>query len=113
VGRIDQNNRTDFLSKLKRKWGVESPVQFGLILLVFSITGMTVVFLRQAFFELMGFDEQTSFWLKTVAYLLFIFPAYQILILVYGFLLGQFDFFWSKERRLFLFLVRVFKGKER
>jgi hypothetical protein len=31
---------------------------------------------------------------------LFVFPAYQILILVYGFLLGQFDFFWQKEKKL-------------
>lgn len=30
----------------------------------------------------------------------FVMPAYQVLLLVYGALLGQFYFFWEKEKKL-------------
>ena len=69
----------------------------------------SVVFLRKAYFNLLGFDHNTAFWLKTVAYLLFIFPAYQVLLLGYGTLLGQFRFFWAKEKAMFRALKNISK----
>ena len=97
------------LRRLQAKWGVTSTLQVLAILLVFSLTGLTVVMLRKSLFLWLGFDENTSFWVKTVAYLLFVFPAYQILILVYGAILGQFRFFWQKQKRLARALARPFR----
>ncbi len=74
-------------------------------MIAFALAGSSVVVIRKAYFNLLGFDEFTPFWIKTVAYLLFIFPAYQILLLGYGTLLGQFRFFWDKGKAMF----RVFK----
>jgi hypothetical protein len=91
--------KINFLNKLMQKWELKSPFQVIMVLLVFTLTGSTVVLLRKTLFHFLGFDEQTPFWLKSLAYLLFIFPAYQILILIYGFLLGQFNFFWKKEKK--------------
>jgi hypothetical protein len=102
-----------FIQKLKFKWQLESTLQVFIILLVFSLTGSTVVYLPKFLFALVGFDDTTPFWLKTITYLLCIMPAYQLLILVYGFLLGQFDFFWKKEKKLFFALKRLFTGKPR
>jgi hypothetical protein len=35
-----------------------------------------------------------------------------VLLLIYGTLLGQFKFFWAKERKMLLAIRRVFVGKE-
>lgn len=100
-----------FLEKLKHKWGLKNLFQVILILIVFSLTGMTVVLIRPIIFSWFGFTEQTPFWLKTITYILLVFPMYQILILVYGTLFGQFAFFWEKEKKLFNLITRPFRPK--
>lgn len=102
---------TGYLQKLKLKWELESTMQVLLVLLVFSLTGSTVVFLRKALFDVLGFDASTAFWLKTVTYILFILPAYQIMLLVYGFIFGQFTFFWNKEKKMFNRIKKLFVKK--
>lgn len=99
----------NFVEKLKIKWGLESIFQVIIVLLVFSVTGTTVVFLRKTLFGWLGFDVNTDFWIKTVAYVLFMLPAYQILLLFYGSLFGQFEFFWNKEKKLFSSIKKIFK----
>ncbi len=99
-----------FLEKLKGKWGLKNLFQVIMILLVFSLTGMTVLLIRPLVFSWFGFDDQTKFITKAITYLLLVFPMYQILILVYGVLLGQFSFFWEKEKKLFLAIVRLFRA---
>jgi hypothetical protein len=99
------------LEKLKRKWGLKSLWQVIMILIVFSLTGMTVVLARPVIFSWFGFGEQTPFWIKTVTYILLIFPLYQVLILVYGTLFGQFAFFWEKEKKLFRAISKPFRTK--
>jgi len=100
-----------FLERLKEKWGLKSLFQVIVVLIVFSLTGMTVVLIRPIIFSWFHFDEQTSLWLKTITYILLIFPMYQILILVYGTIFGQFAFFWEKEKKLFKALSRPFRSK--
>jgi len=97
-----------FLEKLKSKWGLESMLQVILILIVFALTGSSVVFLKPLVFKIIGFEDITG-WRGTVLYLLLIFPLYQILLIGYGFLFGQFKFFWDKEKKLFSLLGRLFK----
>ncbi len=109
---MEETKKASFLYKLMNKWQVQSIGQVLLILLTFSLTGSTVVFIRKVLFNFIGFTEATPFWIKTVTYILFIFPAYQILILVYGTLLGQFKFFWEKEKKL-LIRMKILKKEEK
>ena len=71
-----------------------------------------MVFLRGFFFDFVGFGDQTPIWIKVISYLLFIFPAYQVLILFFGFLFGQFGFFWDKEKRMIKAIKRVVISKQ-
>ncbi|MEQ9441497.1 MAG: hypothetical protein RIG62_20815 [Cyclobacteriaceae bacterium] len=103
-----QIENPSFLQKLQTKWKLESIWQVVLVLIVFSATGSTVVMLRKAFFGWIGFDETTSMWLKTITYILFVMPAYQILLLAYGAVLGQFQFFWEKEKKMIRGIKRLF-----
>ena len=89
-----------WLARLQSKWELNSVAQVVIVLLVFSLTGSTVVFLRKALFAWVGFDEMTPWWIKTITYLVFVMPAYQVLLLAYGALFGQFQFFWNKEKKL-------------
>ncbi len=106
-----EGKEASFLERLKVKWGLKSLFQVVMIIIVFSITGMTVVIVRPIVFSWFHYDENTSIWLKTITYLLLIFPMYQTLILVYGALLGQFSFFWEKEKKLFRLIARSFRFK--
>lgn len=100
--------KTGFLARLQEKWALNSIYQVLIVLLVFSLTGSTVVFLRKAFFGWIGFDEATSMWLKMLAYIAFVMPAYQFLLLFYGAIFGQFTFFWNKEKKMLSRMKKVF-----
>ncbi len=91
--------------RLKEKWELDSMTQLWAILAVFTLAGSSVVWCRKGLFWLLSYTEDTPFWLKTITYIVFIFPTYQLLLLFYGFILGQFNFFWKKEKKLF---ARVF-----
>jgi hypothetical protein len=89
----------ELIHKLKERWGVESFGGLLLILFIFGITGMTALYIRTFAFDWLGLNEQTPFWIEFVAWILIVFPSYQILFLFYGFLLGQFEFVWSFEKK--------------
>lgn len=99
------------LEKLKGKWGLKNLFQVIMVLIVFSLTGMTVVLVRPVIFSWFGFDDQTPFITKSITYILLIFPMYQILILIYGSALGQFAFFWEKEKKLLKAIIKPFRSK--
>lgn len=90
---------TKYIEKLKERWGVESYWQVMLILFIFSISGMSSLYVRKFVFDLIGITSDTAFWIKAAAWLLTVFPSYQILFLLYGFLLGQFNFVWKFEKQ--------------
>jgi hypothetical protein len=99
------------LLTLKERWKFDSISQVGLILLTFTLTGTTVLLLKKWLFFAVDYTDQTPILLKITTYVFFIFPAYQILILVYGFLLGQGKFFWEKEKKMLQFLKNLFVRK--
>ena len=88
-----------YVEKLKDRWGVDNGWQVLLIFFIFSITGMTALYVRKFMFGVLGFDASTPTWEKVLGWLFTVFPSYQILFLVYGFLLGQFDFVWQFEKK--------------
>ena len=84
------------VERMKSRWGV-GPGGVVAILAAFSLAGLTTVRLKGPVMGLM-FTEATPGWLQWVVYLVVMLPIYQILLLGYGTLLGQFDFFWSKMK---------------
>ncbi|MEM8566782.1 MAG: DUF6787 family protein [Bacteroidota bacterium] len=88
-----------WLKKLQGKWGV-GPVQVIIILIVFACNGFTVLFLKEPVLSIILPKEDRN-WLFTIAYYVLILPIYNVILLVYGFLFGQFRFFWEFEKRTF------------
>jgi hypothetical protein len=94
----------NWLLKLQQRWKLKSIGQVLLVLVVFACTGTTIMFLKQPILAFLGEGESTSV-LPSVLYYIFILPLYNVVLLAYGFLFGQFDFFWEFEKR---FLSRIF-----
>jgi|688.fasta_scaffold236963_3 hypothetical protein len=93
-----------WIIKLKEKWKLKSALQVVLVLLTFICTGTSVLFIKKPFQQLVGINELQG-WVKTVIYLLAILPIYNIMLLMYGFIFGQFKFFWEFEKRFFKRLI--------
>ena len=89
--------------RLRARWGVGLWGTIA-ILLAFSLAGITVVRLRQPVLAFLLPSDAPS-WLSWLVYLVIIFPMYQTLLLGYGALLGQFDFFWSRLKAVGRFLA--------
>ncbi len=90
-----------FIQKLQERWKVDSPLKVILILTVFALTGSTVVYLKgyvKPHFE--------DLWWFDILYYVAILPVYNLFLLMYGFLFGQFSYFWNFEKRFF---ARIFK----
>jgi formyltetrahydrofolate-dependent phosphoribosylglycinamide formyltransferase len=85
--------------RLQEKWGV-STRQFWILFIVFGLTGTTTAILTRYITSFLGMDA-TTFWLwrilLRVGMLVF---GYQVILLVYGALLGQWAFFWKYEKKL-------------
>ena len=72
----------------------------------FALAGMTVVRLRDPFLDLV-LPVDSPRWVTWVVYPIAIFPIYQIALLAYGALLGQFSFFWEREKAVGRWLART------
>ena len=99
------------LEKLKTKWGLKSNWDIIAILIVFSISGSSIMFVRPVWFNIFGVTDATPMWLKVIIWLAMVFPTYQAFLLIYGFIFGQFKFFWAKEKKMALAIARIFKKK--
>lgn len=97
--------------KLKAHWGITSTAQALVICIVFSLAGMSILPTRKWVFHLLHFDGHTPLWLKSIAWLCVVFPTYQLSLLVYGALFGQFRFFWEKEKKLARAILRPFTSR--
>lgn len=100
------------IEKLKKRWGVETWGGLVLILFIFAITGMTALYVRKFVFSWLGLNAETSLWIEVLAWIVIVFPSYQILFLLYGFILGQFDFVWEFEKKSLHRIKNLFVRKE-
>ena len=95
------------MEKLKARWGISSTWQIIIILLVFSITGSSSLFVGKPVLHLFGLDRVNfapEFLFGGLLYytlrILVIFPIYQVLLVLFGWLFGQFRFFWNFEKAM-------------
>lgn len=97
------------IEKLKQRWGVASAWQVMVILLVFACTGFSVMYLKRWLVQWMGIEQTWAVWTFN---LLVILPLYQVILLMYGWVFGQFQFFWRFEQRMFKRIAMLFSRKK-
>ena len=100
-----------FWAKMQARWGVSI---WGVIaiLLAFSLAGSTVLRITRPILDFVLPDDVPR-WLWWTARILIIVPVYQVLLLVYGALLGQFRFFWEKEKKMARVFAMPFRSRAR
>ena len=100
----------NWLDKLQARWKVKNVYQVLVILLVFACTGFTVLFIKKPLFYYWFPNAEMPVWASVLYYIL-ILPVYNVFLLLYGSLFGQFRFFWEFEKRFFNRIVSIFKSK--
>lgn len=93
-----------WIEKLRNRWKLESAWQVLVVLLVFACTGFTILFLKKPILNFLA-GEQGNTTLASILYYIFILPLYNVILLAWGFIFGQFRFFWDFEKR---FVERFF-----
>ena len=106
------SEKPGFLQRLQTKWKLDSLLQVVLVLVVFACTGFTILFIKNPILDFFGVERGGGQgFLNTVLYLLLVLPLYQIILLIYGFIFGQFTFFWEKEKLIFARISKLFSKK--
>lgn len=99
----------NYNKKLKEKWLLKSNLQFFLVMILFSITGSSSMRLARPILDFLGLHSETVAWyIYWPLRLLIVFPAYQLLFLVFGFLLGQWDFAFRFVKKMMGGFGRLF-----
>ncbi|MGB0430540.1 MAG: DUF6787 family protein [Bacteroidia bacterium] len=97
----ETNTDSSIITKLQHKWGVNSLWQVVIICLVFAITGSMSLKVGRPVLDFLGVHQETMTpWLYWPARVLIIFPIYQVLLILFGTLFGQFKFFYQVEKRM-------------
>lgn len=94
------------MKKLKERWGIQSNFQLVIIFIVFAITGSLAAYLAKPVLNFIGLSREVfpeHFFGGFLYYslrILFIFPIYQVLLVVIGTIFGQNKFFWNFEKKM-------------
>jgi uncharacterized BrkB/YihY/UPF0761 family membrane protein len=101
-----EQKRPNLWERMKARWGVST---WGVIaiLLAFSLAGSTVLKVTRPILDFV-LPEDVPRWLWWTARIVIIVPVYQVLLMMYGTLLGQFRFFWEKEKKMAGWIARPF-----
>lgn len=101
-----------WMERLKQRWNLGSVGQVVVVLTVFACTGITVFLIKPPILRLLagGYEQTTT---ATIVYYILILPLYNVLLLAYGFVFGQFNFFWEFERRTFKRIFSKFNKRDK
>ena len=82
------------MNKLKQRWGITSNWQLAIIFVVFAINGSVSAKISAFLMGLLGLTKDNLHWFfYYIILLVLVMPLYPFLIMGFGFLFGQFDFF--------------------
>ncbi len=100
--------------KLEGKWVINYRWEIITIFIVFALTGTSSVRIARPILELVGFTPNLfpEGFLGSFLYwfirIIIILPLYQVLLIIFGTLFGQFQFFWEFEKKM-LKRMRIMK----
>ena len=89
------------ISKLEPKWAVDQRWELIRIFIVFAITGSSSVVVGRPVIKLIGITQENLhpflYWILFITISLIF---YQILLVLLGWVFGQFQFFWNFEKKM-------------
>lgn len=92
------------MKKLKERWGITSNFQIAIIFIVFGITGTTSAYISGPLTEsIIGVESNLHPILKLIIRIIILTPIYQVLLLFFGFVFFQFNFFFKFVKKFLSF----------
>ena len=88
------------MKKIKKRWNVTSNWQLTIIFIVFAITGSSSAKLAAPLTDFFGVTREMGWYIYWPFRILIIFPIYQVLLVFFGWLFGEFVFFWAFEKKM-------------
>ena len=83
------------MKKLKERWGITSNFQIIIIFIVFGITGSVSAVISGPLTEYLIGDANINSFIKLLIRIIVLTPIYQILLLFFGLIFFQFNFFFK------------------
>ena len=83
------------MNRLKEKWGIKSNFQLVIILIVFALTGSISALISSPIIDFIFGESDIDGIVKFILQLLIIMPIYQVLLLFFGYIFFQFNFFFK------------------
>ena len=82
------------IKRLKERWGITSNFQIVIIFIVFAITGSTSAYLSGPLTDfIIGVESDLNPFIKIVIRIIVLTPIYQVLLLFFGYIFFQYNFF--------------------
>lgn len=101
----------EIIQQLKEHWDNEHFGELAIVISLLAITGLSALYVREVAFDWLQFNNRTPLWEEALVWLLLVVPSYQVLLLAYGYLMGQSDFVMQLEktsfRRIKKLLVKI------
>jgi len=87
--------------KLENRWIVKQRWEIIRIFLVFAVTGSSSVFVvRPLLNNILNLKEYLNSTIYFFVYTIIVLVFYQVLLVTFGWLFGQFEFFWNFEKKM-------------
>ena len=96
-------------TRIMQKWNIQTDREFWLIMLTYSLAGMTILPVKKIIFHAVGITDHTPFWVVVLVYIPLVPPAYQVGLIFFGTLLGQYNFVWGQAKKRRNFILNWFK----
>jgi hypothetical protein len=90
---------SNYLDRLKLKWGITSNFQMVVVFIVFAITGSASLWVAKPVLTMIGITDELNPWIRVPLRIILILPVYQVMLLVVGSLFGQFRFFLNLQKK--------------
>lgn len=89
------------MNKLKERWGITSNFQLVIIFLVFAINGSLSAKISSYLMDLLGLNKENLHWFPYyIILLVLVFPLYPFMLMAFGYLFGQSEFFFKFGKRM-------------
>ena len=88
------------MKKLKQRWNITSNWQLTVIFIVFALTGSTSAKFAGPLTEAIGLTKEAGWYIYWPVRIIIIFPIYQVLLVFFGWLFGEYTFFWNFEKKM-------------
>jgi len=100
------------MEKIRSFFKVESNYQLFVVNLVFAITGTSSLFVADYILDMLLITQENYdnffYWITRIILIL---PIYQILLIIFGILFGEFSYFWKMEKKTINKIRSIFKSK--